>query len=65
MKKTFKNEQEYQTGIARLNDLKSRLTKASQNRVSGMGLSPMYSELKREIDELGSMVNRYKATQTR
>lgn len=57
----FKDVQSYADGLAKLKDLKVRLTKASQQKVSGMGLSPIYSEIKKEISELDAMCSRFRA----
>lgn len=57
----FKDIQSYADGLAKLKDLKVRLTKASQQKVSGVGLSSIYSELKKEISELDAMCSRFRA----
>ena len=61
-KPVFKSEHECAQAEARLKDLKVRFNGASQNRVSGMGLSPLYKDMKNEINALEAKINRHKAT---
>lgn len=61
-KPVFKSEHECAQAEARLKDLKDRLKGASQNRVSGLGLAPLYKDMRVEISTLEAKIGRYKAT---
>ena len=57
----IKDQHEYDSACQQLREAKARLTRASQNRVTGVGLSPLYNELRSTIQQLEAETSRYKA----